>query len=338
MTIDRRSFLAGAAALAIPAQARSAETERGRSVTEFGVEPNAADSRQEALQKAIDDISAAGKPVYIPAGTYRVRDLELPPECILNGDPGRTILLPRPIGAGAIMATRNQTLQVSGIVFDGRATKDIKLDLATYVAMISRGIVVIRECEFRNLTGGAIHADNVSAIFTMNHFHDCNHGALIVQQARSILIRQCRFEDCSSAPPADLIEFIIADGQDVQIADNFITRCSAGIRARGNGEIKDNAISGPGTWGMMLGGSTEDTGGLVVTGNTITGFEVGIALASGSEWLSITKNAISSAPQGAIRAFDGKALTGPDLAFATPGTYPNLGLADNVVRPAGNSP
>ena len=331
MSIDRRAFLAGAAALALPAQARSAETERGRSVTEFGVVPNAAESPQEALQKAIDEISAAGQPVYIPAGVYRISDLRLPPKCILNGDPGRTVLLPTRINGEIFLASPNRSLQVSGIVFDGRAPGTTALDAVTSIFRINGGVAVIRECEFRNITGGAISARDVSAIFTMNHFHDCTHGALKVAQARSLVVRQCRFEECGteSSYPNGAIH---AGGQDVQITDTFISRCSAGMSVRGNGEIKGNTISGPGAWGMMLGGGSDDAQGLSVIGNTITGCDIGIGLARGEEWFSVTQNTIAGASQGAIRAFNDTTPTGPDLALERAGSYPNLGLSGNIVR------
>jgi hypothetical protein len=337
MTIDRRSFLAGAAALAIPAQARSAETERGRSVTEFGVEPNTDKMHGQLFQKAVDEISAAGQPVYVPAGRYRVGDVKLPAKCIINGDPGQTILLPKLVGGEVFLAAPNQSLQISGLVFDGRAGNDVRLDLVTAIFRIYGGVAVLRECEFRNTTGEAIYADDVSAIFTMNHSHHCNHGALRIWTARSLLIRQCRFEDNGSTSTTPT-EVIFAYGQDVQIADNFISRCSAGIRVKGNGEIKDNIISGPGAWGLKLGGGADDAQGLSVAGNSITACDIGIGLAPGAEWLSITRNTIAGATQGAIRAFDNATPTGPDLAFERPGTYPNLGLAGNVVRPSGNSP
>lgn len=334
MSIDRRSFLVGAAALVVPAQARSAETERGRSITEFGVVPNGEKTNSELFQKAVDEISAAGQPVYVPAGNYHVREIELPPKCAINGDPGRTVLM----GAeGIFSAMSNRSLQVSGIVFDGLANDGKWHCLVTRPVRVFGGTIVVRECEFRHISHGAIYAVDVSAIFTMNDFSDCGDAALKIRDARSVLIRQCRFDDCNFPSFFNVDGCLSVEGQDVQINDNFISRCSAGISAEGNGEIRDNTISGPGVWGMKLGGSTDDTQGLSVTGNTITGCDVGIALARGAEWLSVTRNTIAGASRGAIRAFEGKAPTGPDLAMESPGTYPNLGLSGNVVRPSGYS-
>ena len=330
MMIDRRSFLAGATALALPTQARSTETERGRSVTDFGVEPNAERYQQDSLRKAIAEINAAGQPAYIPAGTYYINDLKLPPKCILNGDPGRTILLPKRYGS-VFIASKNSSLQISGIIFDGRAGKDSVQDMIMPLGLVTDGVLVVRECEFRNALCGAISTLNVSAILTLNNFHDLNHGALSFNAARSVLIRQCHFEDCGSTD-TDPRGCIYADGQDVQIADNFIFHCSAGIRVKGNGEIKGNTISGPGAWGIKLGGGNDDAQTLLVNRNTISGCDVGIGLTQGAEILSIMKNTVTAASQGAIRAFDGATATGPDLALESAGTYPNLSLSGNLVR------
>lgn len=357
MAIGRRGFLAGAAAIGssltlMPGSAKAAETERGRSVTEFGVDPSATGDQREALQKAIHEISATGQPVYIPAGLYRVSDwIELPPKCILNGDPGRTVLSPRRVGGWVLLSGENQSLQMSGLVLDGRAEQRICLDLTTCLALLKGGTVIVRESEFRNATGAAIQMTNVSGIFALCNFYACYDGAFGASHARSLLVRQCRFEgsgSCYSSPRACLH----ADGKDIQILDNFASKCSAGFSVTGNGEIRNNTIAGPAAWAMRLGYRDKQLGaiagsqrppqemeeigkpdtGLVVTGNTISGCDVGIVVASRGEAITISDNIISVAKDGAIRALEGDKLVGPDLAREGAQAYPGLAARANVIR------
>jgi hypothetical protein len=355
MTIDRRGFLANAAsAVAVMALTRrAAADDRGRSVTDFGVEPNAERDQRAALRNAIHEISAAGEAVYIPAGLYLVKSqIELPRKCILKGEPGRTVLSPTKTGGVILSSPENESLQISGLVLDGKAAKGDCERNSLGLAIVQGGTVAVRENEFRNISAAAIQAWGISGIFTLNRFYNCNGGALVAGYARSLLIRQCRFEDCGSCglPHAASIQ---ADGDDVQIVDNVVSRCWVGIGMTGRGEITGNTIEYANGWGVKLGGEairpdasmlpkalTEGPGGadekrhgVVVTANTISDCDVGIAVASaGPGKAVISGNTIVGAKNGAIRAFDGDKLVGPDLTQASAQDYKNLSIADNVVR------
>jgi hypothetical protein len=341
MMINRRSFLAGAAALALPALARSAETARGRSIAEFGVLPNTGEIYSEVFQKAVEEISAMGQPVYIPAGTYIVNAVVLPSsKCVINGEPGRTVLQPARSGGEIFVAWQSEGLEITGTVFEGREYKGLLNCLVDPVLRMRGGSVTVCECDFRNMIR-TIYARNVSATFSMNRFYDCG-SPLIVERARRLLVSQCRFENCGS----NFVESCIsADGQNIQLADNVISGSEFGISVKGDGDIRDNIISGPGAFdevsrspariesrGMMLGGAIDDVYSLSVRRNTITGCEVGIGVARDARWLSITNNMITGALNGAIRPLDRYRLAGPDLALESAQDYAALSIADNVVR------
>jgi hypothetical protein len=350
MMIDRRSFLAGAAALAIPAQARSTETERGRSVAEFGVLPDTGKVYGEDFQKAVEKICATGQPVYIPAGSYTVSDVTLPSSrCIINGELGRTVLQPGPSRDRIFTALYSQELEINGIVFEGREEHQGALwdclILNEKALSLHGGATLCRltvhGCEFRNISHRAIHTTNVSATFTANRFYNCG-TPLTVARARPLLISQCRFENCGS----DFVNSSIAvEGQNIQIADNVISGTAFGISVTGDGDIRNNIITGPGTGdeeprlptrnasrGMLLGRAIDDVYCLSVRGNSITGCEVGIGVAHDAQWLSITNNTIAGAFNGAIRPIKRYRPAGPDLAKEGAQDYPHLMIAGNVVR------
>jgi hypothetical protein len=64
----------------------------GKTAADFGVVPDFPADQSPALQKAIDELTAAGQPVVIPAGRYRAARLQLPSRATLLGVPGLTVL------------------------------------------------------------------------------------------------------------------------------------------------------------------------------------------------------------------------------------------------------
>jgi hypothetical protein len=64
----------------------------GRTAADFGAMPNVPADQSPVLQKAIDELTAAGHPVVIPAGRYRAARLQLPSKAVLLGVPGLTVL------------------------------------------------------------------------------------------------------------------------------------------------------------------------------------------------------------------------------------------------------
>ncbi len=73
-------------------EANAAQAVSGRSVVDFGVEPNAERDQSAVLQRAIDELTAAGQPIIVPAGTYRAAKLRLSSRASVLGAPGLTVL------------------------------------------------------------------------------------------------------------------------------------------------------------------------------------------------------------------------------------------------------
>jgi hypothetical protein len=59
---------------------------------------------------------------------------------------------------------------------------------------------------------------------------------------------------------------------------------------------------------------------------------IGIGIAAGGETLLVSLNLIMRAKSGAIRAFDGEKLVGPDLTQKSAESYLNLTVVGNVSR------
>ena len=335
MMIGRRGFLmaggaaAGAGVLPV-SEAIAAPVAGGRSVTDFGVEPNSDADQTKALQKSIDEISAGNQGVYIPGGSYRVEALTLPPNCAISGDPGLTMLHCR-LGATIFAGHQNQSLSLSGVSFDSSASGQTA-DLKTFLIAVKGGALNVSQCRIRNAAGAAIYAEAASGVIAMSSFSECNYGAVRAQKARGLTISQCRFERCKIAEPGIQTGSVMAGGEGVLISANQLSECTGGILLQGSGVANGNFISRVVGAGLKLGGSGDETGAISATGNTISDCDIGIAVGADGETIFASLNLITRAKSGAIRAFHDNKLVGPDLAHQSAEAFLNLTVAGNVAR------
>src|SRR6266849_3529789 len=94
MPIDRRLFLAGLGATAMPSLARAAPISAfGIDAAQLGVRAGSPDDQTAALQRAIDQATAARAPLALAPGVYRVGDLSLPAGAHITGIRGATRLV-----------------------------------------------------------------------------------------------------------------------------------------------------------------------------------------------------------------------------------------------------
>jgi len=129
--LNRRSLLAGAAALPLAALARrvpaaaatlpgleNASMRGSIDSLEFGVRPGALDDQSRVFSRMLAKASDTDTPVFLPAGTYVVSNLVLPRRVRLSGVPGATRIVYG--GDGHLMlAEESDLIDLSGILFDG---------------------------------------------------------------------------------------------------------------------------------------------------------------------------------------------------------------------------
>ena len=129
--LNRRSLLAGAAALPLAALARpvsavaatlpgleNASMRGSIDSVELGVRPGALDDQSRAFSRMLKTASDNDTPVFLPAGTYVVSNLVLPRRVRLSGVPGATRIVYG--GDGHLMlAEETDLVDLSGILFDG---------------------------------------------------------------------------------------------------------------------------------------------------------------------------------------------------------------------------
>jgi hypothetical protein len=300
--IGRRDFLAAGGGVAgaglLPAfQASAAPVAGGRSATDFGVEPNKDADQTEALQKAIDAISAEGEAVYLPGGLYRLAQLQLPARCAIIGVPGQTRLTAQ-TDAAICRLSNADWLFVSGLTFEGSA-------LSGNVSNAIINGIAIPEAPGSGIAIGGVTSASIS---------DC-------------FIERCKKTgiDIETGPA-------VQDG--AILTGNHIALCPDGIALKGNGNVSGNYVAAASRYGLRLGGASE-AGSISAVNNTIIDCGIGVGVAAGMETMLVSLNLINRmrlSVSSAIRAFDGDKLIGPDLAFESAEAYLNVTVVGNVAR------
>jgi hypothetical protein len=321
MTMDRRGFLyAGgltAAAGALVTSAHAAPSHGGKSVEELGVVPNLGLDQTEALQKAIDTISMGQQAVILPGGTFQARKLKIAANCTLIGQPGKTDLNVEEF------AVDGGATYISGVSFKGEAKGKGAL------VVIDSGIVNISRCSF---SGGAGSGTGLKVKGTVANLNEISiegfgeAGAVIDLEADGgigLHVSHSHFMNCGTG--------IVASMSPMTISQCHFVKCGTGIAATGSGLVTGNTITTASSFGIKL-GSAKGSGHIMAQGNLIRGARIAIGVSASGDDIMASLNMITGAKDGAIRAFDGEKLVGPDLARQSAEAYLNLMVAGNVVR------
>jgi uncharacterized secreted repeat protein (TIGR03808 family) len=206
--VDRRAFLAGAigAAAATPALAALDATDtpmlRGTlAPAELGTDPGAKISQSVSLQRLLDAASQDDRQVFLPAGTFVVSDLVLPPRTRLAGVAGATKLV---YGGGSHMMVGDhaETVEIRDIVIDGAGqaldeyvpgvlhlseVANVIIDNVTVVGSTKSGIAVdrcagrIARSTIRGAAEAGIRAiESTGLTISDNTVEDCGNAGILV--------------------------------------------------------------------------------------------------------------------------------------------------------------
>jgi len=325
MSIGRRGFLyAGGLLTAGPlftaAQAAAAATAI-QSVTDFGVEPNASGDQTAALQKAMNELARAGQPVVLPAGKYLIGSLKLPPNCTIIGTAGLTTLLGKG-GEAMLSGARLGAFHLTGVAF---ARANTSKNGAAALA-ITDTAVSIAHCR---LEGLSIKLEGCSGSVEGVEIAGSADDGLLAARAAGLTISRCRVSACEAA--GITVSGAAADLEGFTVAQNQIAKCGIGIAADGTGIVNGNIVTGATRFGLRLGRGAGD-GYIMAQSNLIRGARIGIGVTASGDNVLASLNLINGAKDGAIRAFDGETLVGPDLARKSAEAYLNLMVAGNVAR------
>jgi hypothetical protein len=320
MTIDRRGLLLGGGVSAAAAQfagtAQAAASAGGKTLADFGIQSSDND-QTETLQRAINELAGAKKPVIFPAGVYTAASLEIPSLATLIGVPGLTVLrtgelrVKYPVGSLAGLIT------LSGlIVMQERAPESDAL-------LASAAAVDISHCVFSGVGERAIRLRNLPASFNAVTFTGWS-GAAILSGSANLSVNGCHFEACGTGIATE-------DTSVSSLVNNRFDQCGTAAALRGTAMASANIVTTAKDFGLKL-GSAKGSGHIIAQGNLLRDCRIAIGVSASGDDIMASLNMIAGAKEGAIRAFDGDKLVGPDLARQSAEAYLNLMVAGNVVR------
>ena len=210
--LSRRSFLRGAAASASAAGLAAASPAFGQSAfasgdvmladlrgslnaATLGVRPGALDNQSAAFQAAVNAAARDGHPLFLPAGTYRVSNIDLPSGLTLVGVPGRSRI--HYAGDGHLFfATGVTDLRLQGLVIDG--TNKQLADYAPALVHISTGAnIALDDCTLVGSTKDGVTLDRVAGRVERCSLSGILGAALVSNDAQGLTIRDNVVTDCA---------------------------------------------------------------------------------------------------------------------------------------------
>lgn len=306
--------LLGMAALPVGRRSASAQTlamaelRGGFDAAEAGILPGTEDDQSRKLQALIDRAAAAGQPVFLPAGTYEVSNLELRDGSRLTGVPGLTRLVYR--GDGHLIAAQEiSRASLSGLTFDGanrwladyteallsfRSVGEVVMDTCEIVGSRKCGLHLARcggRIEGSRITGAAeagIWAIEGKAFSIRdNQVFDCSNGGILVHRwtkgedgtvVTGNRVARIGASNGGTGQFGNGINIFRADN--VLVSGNHVSDCAfSAIRANSasNITISGNQAFGSGETAIYAEFEFE---GALITGNLIDGAAIGISVAN----------------------------------------------------------
>jgi uncharacterized secreted repeat protein (TIGR03808 family) len=195
-----------------------------------GVVPGASDNQSRKLQALLDAAAASGQPVFLPAGTYEVSNLDLPDGTRLSGVPGATRLAYG--GDGHLVSAREaRHISISGITLDGANRW-----LGDYAdALIGfRGVdeVLITDCEIVGSRKHGLQLERSGGRISGCRITGAANAGLMAIETKALAIRDNDVSDCGNG---GILVHRWTKGEDgAMVTGNRVSRI--GAKAGGTGQ------------------------------------------------------------------------------------------------------
>lgn len=303
MKLTRRHVLTGLGAALLSSSARAQSLDGGA----LGLTGDSADDQSATLEAAMNQAVANGRPLFIPAGTYRVGNLLAPSGLRMHGVPGRSLLASA--GTGPVLrlsGSAQVSLQSLGFVgaaasTDGQvedglvvidASSDISIEGCTFTGGSGNGLA-IRDAA-ATISGSTFSGHGLAAIFSLdsrglmltgNRISGCANNGIQVWGSEnrhdgSIItgntISQIGWRNGGNGQNGNGINVFRAD--DVVVANNQISDCAftaVRLNSTNNVSVTGNVCRTSGEVAIF---SEFAFSGSVITGNVIDGAASGISV------------------------------------------------------------
>lgn len=298
MTMRRAFLLSGLAGfLAAPALARGLTGDvalrGGFDAPEPVASHPAGGDGSKRFAKVLAEAAERGKPVFLPPGTYRLSNLDLPDNTELNGVPGRTRIVYT--GEGRLFSSSGaRRLRLSGIEIDGanRWLSDPTGGLLHFTGVEQ---VEIENCSVLGSATHAIRLDGCGGTISNCHISGAAEAGLFAAESRGLSIRDNRVEGCGNG---GILVHRYSPAEDATIVT-------------GNRVAKIGARSG-GTGQNGNGINIFRAGNVIVSANQVSDCAFSAIRANSASGISITGNQCLRSGETAIYsefAFEGAVIS-----------------------------
>lgn len=201
---------------------------------EYGVLPGTADNQSKRFEKMLRKAAASDVPVFLPPGTYRLSNIDLPDNTRITGVPGASRIVYT--GEGHLfMADGLRRVQLSNIVIDG----DNRW-LGDYAGALVqlRGVaeVVIDNCEIAGSRKHAVQMERCGGRIERSHISGAAQAAIYAVESTGLSVTGNTISDCGNG--GILVHRWIKGEDGTMISGNRVTRIAAtagGTGQNGNG-------------------------------------------------------------------------------------------------------
>jgi uncharacterized secreted repeat protein (TIGR03808 family) len=282
----------------------------GLDASGFGVSPGG-ENASRAFARMLGEAARGDMPVFLPPGSYRVADLELPARVRLHGVPGATRIVFAG-GRSLFLGENLERFELCGVTLDGaglplgegvgglcdlRGVAALSIDGCTVEASAGHGVALraaggrIERSTIRDAADAGIYSeDGAGLAVTGNRIAGCGNGGILVHRQRpgedNTLVCANRVERIGATfggtgQHGNGINVFQADN--VVVSGNHVADCAfSAIRsnAGGNVQIAGNTCLRSGEVAIY---SEFGFQGAVIGGNVVDGAATGISVANFNE-------------------------------------------------------
>lgn len=195
--LSRRHFLthglfaATAMGLAVPSTALASTWLDGG---KMGLVPNARHDQSAAMQKAINRAASERRPLSLPAGRYRVKELDLPSNLQLIGFMGQSQLWLSPGGKSLMRIRGRKSIKLDGLSLHGGGMETGDNVPALLDVVECHGFIV-SDCRIEQAPQSGIHLESCSGRIENNHFWQLGRYAIFSRHGKGLWIENNRIAD-----------------------------------------------------------------------------------------------------------------------------------------------
>ncbi len=200
--MNRRYFLKSSAGIALgltaagvsPVHASADGFPTHINAQSHGLKPNISTDQSQILQTAIHQAAIQKLPLFIPAGTYIVNDINLLEKTHLIGANKQTHLI-QTSNAPIINANNANDIIIENITFEGNLTSYTDSQILSLNTLKN---IKIKNCRIFNGNGNGIKLSNSTAQITNNEIYNINRAALFSINGKNHKITNNSIHNCAN--------------------------------------------------------------------------------------------------------------------------------------------